>query len=360
METNPCCVSKAPRRWVFVGCRTTTARNACGTGIETYEWLPDGTWRHAHSNPAGENPSYLAIDLDERYLHSVHGDGSSVSSYSIEADGQLKLLGSQSTEGSNPVHLCFSPCQRWVVVANYATGSVVTMPVEGNGRLGRVTAKLQLPVAPGPHRTQQRGAHPHQVLFDPSGRWVCVPDKGCDAIHSIRFDATSGSLHRIHSMATAPGSGPRHMIFDHTGRYAWAVLELSSQVLSLSFDPETGELRAFQRSSSVPDSFTGENTGAGITIDQAGEQLYVSNRGANSICVYAIARKTGLLTSPRWRDAGGKTPRFICCASSPNLGSVLLIANEDSHNILSVDGTSLTAGSVIARTGSPVCVVFTQ
>ncbi|CAM3616160.1 lactonase family protein [Paracidovorax anthurii] len=367
METNPWSGSASPRRWAFVGCRTSAARNAQGTAIEVYERGGDGAWRHAHSVPAGDNPSYLALDAAERFLHAVHGDGSSVSSFAVRADGTLQRLGNQSTEGLNPVHLSFSPCGRWVVVANYATGSVVSLPVRADGSLGTVACKLELPDAPGPHRLQQRGSHPHQVVFDPSGNWLLVPDKGGDAVHTLTLDAATGALRRVASLHCAPCSGPRHLVFDRSGTKAWVVLELSSQVLSMHFDPSSGILQPHQRIASVPESFTGESSGAGILITDDGEALCVSNRGHGSVCVYAVGRASGVLSRPVWIGAGGLVPRFICQAPAATGAretdadasrTSILVANEDAHTIVraSVDSDPF----VFAHTGSPVCVVFTQ
>lgn len=364
MEANPGTRSQDLCWRAYVGCRTTLERHGRGRAIEAYECRPGGAWKHLHSTPAGDNPSFLAIDPSGRCLHAVHGDGVSLTSFAIGADGGLRPLGSCSVQGRNPVHLCFSPCARWVLIANYASGSVVSLPVQADGGLGPVASRLQLPDAPGPHRSQQRGAHPHQVVFDPSGQWLLVPDKGADAIHTLRLDAGTGALYAAHCLPTAPGSGPRHLVFDAAGRHAWAVLELSSQILSMRFDAATGKLQPLQRTSSVPDSFTGANTGAGILLSPQGDALCVSNRGHGSLCIHAVDPATGWLDRPRWMPAGGGTPRFICHAPGPVAWSVLA-ANEDAHCITGaaigpVGAAALVPAFPLAHTGSPVCIVFTQ
>lgn len=362
METNPLSSSQAPRRWVFVGCRTTQARQARGRAIEAYEVLADGRWRHAHSVPAGDNPSYLAAGPGGRHLYAVHGDGSTVSSFAIAARGGLQRLGTQSTQGSNPVHLSSSPCGQWMAIANYASGSVALLPMQADGCLGPAADLLQLPDRAGPRTAQQRGAHPHQVVFDPSGRWLLVPDKGGDSIHTLRLDARQGRLHAVARLAAAPGSGPRHMVFAPDGRHAWAVLELSSQVLALRFDPDSGQLQPLHCLSSLPgglaDASTGENTGAGIVLDPSRAALHVSNRGHGSVCEFAVDLHTGALATRRWMATGGQVPRFICAVPGVH---ALLIANEDAHTVVQADwGAEPPSISTLAHTGSPVCAVFTQ
>ncbi|MDM0072480.1 lactonase family protein [Variovorax sp. J31P207] len=355
METSPCPTPHVGARRAYVGCRTSALRGARGRGIEVFDVFSDGAWKHRQTVAAGENPSYLLIDDGRQALHCVHGDGAIVSSFRIEASGELVALRSRSTEGTNPVHLAFSAGGQWLLVVNYASGSVVSLPVQADGSLGAASDRLELPNRPGPHRSQQRGPHPHQLVVDPSGRWLLVPDKGGDAVHTVAVNEETGTLRLASSFAVAPSSGPRHMVFGADGSRAWVVLELSSQVLAVHFDPATGSIRAMQRTSSVPDSFTGENTAAGIALSVDGRGLFVSNRGHGSVVRYAIDGDTGALTSPVWTDTQGKVPRFI--ATAP--GGDLVVANEDADTIVRVapNDSKITQ---LTTTGSPVCIAFTH
>ncbi|SEF27940.1 lactonase family protein [Variovorax sp. NFACC27] len=355
METSPCTITHVGALRAYVGCRTSAARGARGRGIEVFELSSDGAWNRLQTVPAGENPSYLLLDEARGALHGVHGDGATISSFRVEPTGELVASSSMSTEGTNPVHLAFSACGRWLLVANYAGGSVVCLPVLADGSLGEVCHRLDLPDRPGPHRSQQRGAHPHQLVLDPSKRWLLVPDKGGDAIHTVAVDEETGSLRLASSFAAAPGSGPRHMVFSADGIRAWVVLELSSQVMALHFDPATGSMRATQRTSSVPDAFTGENTAAGIALSADGRALFVSNRGHGSVARFAIDRDSGALTSPEWIDTQGKVPRFITTAP----GGDLVVANEDADTIVRIALTEFKV-TPLTTTGSPVCIAFTH
>lgn len=359
-------------QWAFVGCRTTAARQGQGKGIGVYAVDADGAWQYRHTVAAGDNPSYLAVDASGRFLHAVHGDGNQLSSFAILADGQLQALGSQSCQGRNPVHLAFSPCGRWLVVANYASGSVACLPVQADGSLAQVCALLALPTGSGPHCTEQTGPHPHQVQFDPSGQWLVVPDKGADALHTLRLDSASGQLQHVRSLRCTTGSGPRHIAFDADGQRAWLVLELSSQVLALHFDATSGAFTAQHSYASTPADFHGQNSAAGIVWHAASGQLAVSNRGHGSICIWQSAPTSAALSAPRWLRTQGTTPRFISAQASASAhvaGSPLklLIANEDAHLIewAQIDAVHTPSAKALsthplAHTGSPVCVVFTQ
>jgi 6-phosphogluconolactonase (cycloisomerase 2 family) len=339
----------------YVGCRTTALRNARGRGLEVFDVSSAGRWTHRWTVPAGDNPSYLLLDEERNSMHCVHGDGAEVSSFRVDVDGRLLGLGTQSTGGTNPVHLTMSAGRQWVVVANYASGSVVSLPIQENGSLGPKAHLLELPAKAGPHKTQQRGAHPHQVVLDPSGQWFLVPDKGADAIHTVAIDETTGELRLAATLEVAPGSGPRHLVFRADGIIAWVVLELSSQVLRTRFDAATGRLDPIARTTTVPDCFTGENTGAGIILSRDERHLLVSNRGHGSVVRYDISPTGGALSSPTWTRVQGAVPRFI--SALPD-SEALCVANEDADSIVCIAGPSLV--EQLTTTGSPVCVALTR
>lgn len=358
METNPHPTRDARVLRAYVGCRTSQERRARGKGIEVFEVTAEGPWKHLQTVAAGDNPSYLLADTEGRNVYCVHGDGSTVSSFRVGADGGLSLRGTRSTQGRNPVHLAISPEHGWLLVSNYATGTVVSLPIQPDGSLGDVVHSLALPDRPGPHKTQQRGAHPHQVVFDPSGQWLLVPDKGGDAIHTVSFDESTGALRLADSLQTAPGSGPRHLVFDAKGCSAWIVCELTSQIVSAAFDAERGSLMPIQRVSSIPETFVGENTGAGIVMDASNAAIWVSNRGHGSVVRLSVDAAGRTLHAPEWIDAQGLVPRFI---SAMPPGTEILIANEDADTIVGIESNGPAHRCrTLARTGSPVCITFIQ
>ena len=337
----------------YVGCRTTVQRQARGRGLEVFDVTQSGSWFHRWTIATKDNPSYLLLDEVRDVLHCVHGDGTDISSFKVACDGHLTLLSTQSTKGQNPVHLALSTNRRWMLVANYATGSVATLPIQHDGALGPVAHVLKLPSQPGPHNTQQLGAHPHQIVLSPCGQWLLVPDKGGDAVHTLALHEATGTLRLVASLSVAPGSGPRHLVFRPDGVLVWVVLELSSQVLTASFDRNTGALDPLRRTSTLPEHFTGENTGAGIVLSRDACHLFVSNRGHGSVVHYDINPNNGVLSSPAWTRGPGTVPRFITHLPSSD---TLCVANEDTDNLVCI--TSLSQVESLASTGSPVCVVF--
>jgi 6-phosphogluconolactonase (cycloisomerase 2 family) len=287
-------------------------------------------------------------------LYTVHGDFGEVSSLAIDAEGALTRMSEISTHGRNPVHLALTPSARWMLVANYATGTVVSLRVAADGALGSVTSQLKLPGEAGPH-PQQDGAHPHQICFTPDGRFAMVPDKGLDKVFALVVNEDTGHL-RIAAQTNMPiGSGPRHMVFHDSRPLAYVVGELDRTVIVAHYDQDSGVLTPSARQSSVPDNCV-DGTAAGIVLSPDARTLHVSNRGHDSVASFQVAGD-GTLSTPSW-TAAGRTPRFICVLPT---GGRLLVAREEGHSLAVLGppaGSSAGEFKDVAQTGSPVCVVF--
>jgi 6-phosphogluconolactonase len=247
------------------------------------------------------------------------------------------------------------------MVANYATGSLATLPVGSDGKLGELTSVVQLPGTPGPHKVEQAASHPHNIPYDADQGHLVVRDKGLDRVFVFKFDSNDGKLipNEPPSVATRSGSGPRHVAFHPTAGYAYVVNELDSTVTAYDYDRVTGSLAPKQIVTTLPATFTGENRAAGIGITPSGRFLFASNRGHNQIAVFSIDQATGMLTSAGWESTQGKMPRFFTIDPS---GKFLYAANEATDTIVGfrIDETNgkLTPFGTVAETGSPVCIVF--
>ena len=93
-----------------------------------------------------------------------------------------------------------------------------------------------------------------------------------------------------------PGSGPRHIALHPNGRWAYVISELANTVTAFDWDGDKGSFHELQTISTLPKDFKGENSTAEIAVDPKGRYLYGSNRGHDSIAVYAIDPAKGLLT----------------------------------------------------------------
>ncbi|MFK0271960.1 lactonase family protein [Pseudomonas asiatica] len=347
--------------YAYVGSRTTRERNARGDGITVYRVDQQlGTLELVQVLGDLVNPSFLALNRAGDRLYTVHGDRSEVSAFAVNPhDGTLSLINTQSCEGRNPVHLALDPSERFMVVSNHITGTLAVLDVNADGSLGEVSQLLQLEGPVGPHRVEQPFAKPHFNPFDASGSFVLVPDKGLDRIFSFRF--ADGRLLPAEQpfVASREGAGPRHIALHPNAPLAFAINELDSTVTSYRFDARSGALEPLQVLSSLPSTYTGNSRASEIEVDRGGRFLYASNRGYDSIAVFAIDVNSGLLTLVDVAPTAGRTPRFF--ALTPNQRFVFAL-NEDSDSIvaLAVDAQHgrLSKTDFSVSTGSPVCMVF--
>lgn len=348
--------------FVYVGARTTSERNARGDGLNVYAMdNATGTWRHVQLLADLVNPSFLAFDRTRRFLYTVHGDLSDVTAMAIDPEtGTLRVINKQSTEGKNPVHLAVDPTNRFIVVANHVTSTLALLPRNDDGSLEAVLDLVKLEGKIGPHRVEQPFAKPHQVEFDPSGRFIVVPDKGLDLVFSYRIDSERRKLVPAGKPVQArEGAGPRHVAFHPGGGFAYVVNELDSTVTAYRFDPATGALVPFQIVPATPETYTGNSRAAEIAVSADGRFVYASNRGDDSIAIFAIDMATGKLSSTGWVASGGKTPRFFALGPSDKF---VYAANEDSDTIVlfarDAESGRLVATDRIVQVGSPVCILF--
>jgi 6-phosphogluconolactonase len=294
-----------------------------------------------------KDPSFLAIHPSHDFLFSVNevadfkGKSSgALSAFVIDRDtGKLTLLNQQPSNGGNPCHLVVDKRGRHVLAANYGGGSAIVLPIERKLRTRLPRARLGLFTAFQQHhgksvdKGRQEGPHAHSINLDPTNRFAFVADLGLDKVMVYRYDANKGSLEPNDppSASVAPGSGPRHFAFHPKGKHAYVINEMKSTVTAFDYDAEKGALKAIQTISTLPEGFKKPTSTAEVQVHPSGKFLYGSNRGHDSITVFAIDGKTGKLTRVGWQAEGIKTPRNF--AIDPT-GKWLLVANQDSDSIV--------------------------
>lgn len=347
--------------YAYVGSRTTRERNARGEGISIFRFdAAQGALELVGVQRDLVNPSFLALSRDGNFLYTVHGDEAEVSAFAVDRhSGQLRFINREGTQGKNPVHLALDPSGRFLVVSNHIGASLAVLPVNADGSLAPLSQLVALEGQPGPHRVEQKQAKPHFNPFDPSGRFVVVPDKGLDRVFSFAFRDGRLAPAAMPSVAAREGAGPRHLAFHPHLPLAYVVNELDSSVTACGFDASSGALEPFQLLPTLPESFVGNSRAAGIAIDARGRFLYASNRGCDSVAMFAIDGASGRLRFLGAKPTRGRTPR--CFALSPD-GRFLFALNEDSDSIVrfAIDpdtGRLATSGSQVPC-GSPVCMVF--
>src|SRR5271169_3259370 len=313
------------------------------------------------------NPSFLGIASSGRFLYAINEIAQfngqptgSVSAFAIQTNtGKLMLLNQVPSRGEGPAHIALDRSGKYALVSNYDSGSIAVFPVLEDGRLGEATASVQHKGS-SVNKERQEGPHAHAAVFSPDNRFVVVADLGLDQLLVYRFDATAGSLASDPQIVRAvPGAGPRHLAFDATGRHLYVINEMQSTVVTYAYDAANGTLSELQIVSALPKGFAGTSTAAEIEMHLSGKFLFASNRGDDSIAVFAVDPKDGTLTPVEIDSTGGKTPRNFVLDPT---GAWLLAANQDSEDIVifRVDPRTghLTRSGPELQVPSPVCVRF--
>ena len=302
------------------------------------------------------DPSFLEFSPDGARLYAVNETGQSrrdasgaVSAFAVDpGSGALTFLNKQPSGGAAPCHLSLDRDGRHVLVANYWGGTVAVIPIDKRG-LGPRSALVQ---------HDGEGPHPHWIQVDATGRHAIVADLGSDALFVYGYDAARGSLAPAPArVPLPPGAGPRHLAFHLDGRHAYVINELSSTVAAFAYDVGAGALSVLQSVSTLPSGFTGSNSTAEVAVSPDGRFLYGSNRGHDSLAIFAIDGARGTLTPVGHQPSRGRHPRHF--AIDPT-GAYLIVANRDSDNlaVFRIDrktGRLEPIGEPI-RVPRPVCV----
>jgi 6-phosphogluconolactonase len=349
--------------WLFVG--TYTAKTS--KGIYRLE-LDMKTGKLSAPVLAAEivSPSFLAIHPTRRYLYAVtetedFGGKSSgaVSAFRLDPrSGELTLLNTQPSGGAGPCHIVVDGRGKNALAANYGGGSVCVLPIKEDGSLAEASSFIQHNGS-SVNRQRQQAPHAHSVNVAPDNRFAFVADLGLDKVLTYRFEPDTGMLtpNDPPAAAVAPGSGPRHLAFHPNGKWAWVINELGNTVTRFDYDTERGVLKPGESVTTLPQGFRGASYTAEVQVHPSGKFLYGSNRGHNSIAVFAIDQPTGNLTPVGHQAEGIKVPRNF--GIDPT-GVYLIVANQDGNSLIvfriNPDTGELTATGSQAQVPMPVCV----
>lgn len=312
------------------------------------------------------NPSYLALAPGGRALYAVsevtehEGERSgAVVGMARDADGALAVRGQAPSRGGAPCYLRVDRTGRHALVANYVGGNVAVLPIGADGTVGEATSVIQH-TGSGPHPQRQTAPHAHCIVLDAADRFALAADLGIDRVLAYRFDAQAGTLTPadVPGVALRPGAGPRHLAFSPDGRTLYVVNELDSTLTVLAYEPATGALRERHTLSTRPAGASGENFPAELHAHPSGRAVYASNRGDDTIAVFAVDGE-GRLALVQTVPTGGRWPRNF--ALDPT-GRLLLAANQrsDSVTAFTVDRDTGRLAPTGARVEipAPVCLLF--
>lgn len=308
-----------------------------------------------------QNPSFLALHPTKPMLYAVvEAAEGAVTAISYDDAFELTVHSSCPTGGS-PCHLQVDATGRCIVAANYGGGSVCMIPLRDDGDVAEKASDFVQHEGSSVHARQSE-PHAHSINIDPGNRFAYAPDLGLDKVLVYELDLAAGRL-RPHSAQpyarTAAGAGPRHLAFSPDSRLAYVINEIDSTITAFDFDAPSGTLQTVETVPTLPGDFGGESATADIHVEPSGRFLYGSNRGHDSIAIYAIDPASGRLQSRGHVPTGGEHPRNFGIDPS---GTFLLAANHRSDTIhtfrLNQDDGSLSPTGHIAQVQAPVCLQF--
>lgn len=307
------------------------------------------------------SPSFVALSPDGKFLYAaVESGAGSVAAFAVGAGGKLTALNEKPAGGDGTCHIWVAATGKNVLAANYGGGSIVCYRTNADGSLGEQSAFVQFE-GTGPDKARQEKPHGHAIYTDATNRFVYACDLGTDNVWTFLFDPAKGTL-KPASPASAkvpPGSGPRHLAIHPNGRFAYANNEMGLTVTAFTRDTKTGALTPVQTLPTIPEGTPREGVStAEIFCHPTGKWLYASNRGHDSIAVYAIAAD-GKLTWIETAPATVKTPRGF--GIDPT-GKWLIAAGQEDDKlaVLKIDPATgkLTPTGSTAEVSSPVSIFF--
>ncbi len=297
-----------------------------------------------------ENPSYLAVSSDNRTLWTVSEMDKTycLSAFAIDDAKNLKFINSQSGEGGSSCYISELVAGKWLGSASYGSGLVTFYPLNADGSIGTVSTI---------DKHWGRVPRAHSIVPDPNGKFIYSSDLGIDKI--LVYTIREGHLVPYTETNLQNGVGPRHIDFDASGRWMAVANELASSVIILQRDMNQAFTTVVSQTSMLPPDFKERSSAADIHFSPDGKFLYASNRGHNSIVVFAFDSATGTLTRLGWATQGINRPRNF--AIDPT-GKFLLVANQDGNDIVVFKRNQqtgmLTPLNERITVSRPVCLKF--
>jgi 6-phosphogluconolactonase (cycloisomerase 2 family) len=263
--------------------------------------------------PGINNASWFDVSADRKTLYVTNEDdeGGQISALSLADPAKPKLLNKKSSKGDAPTHLSVHSSQKYVLAANYNSGSVVVLPILAGGKLGDVVDLAQ-------HKGAERDPHAHQVVNDPTGQWVVSVDLGADSVYVYKLNVSTGKLKLNQQLKLPSGAGPRHLAFHPNGKYAYILGELRAEVTVAAWNPATGKLTAGQVVPAVPAGTPGDQFPGDVQVSSDGRFVYASVRGSDTLATFTVADGGKSLKLVSNVPVGGVYPRHVTLDPTEN------------------------------------------
>jgi len=310
------------------------------------------------------SPGFLALSPDgtKLYAAATKDNVGGIAAYRVGEDGSLEFFHFDPTGDGGAAHVAVHPSGRFLLTPQYGGGSTSLLPLDGEGKPGTATVSEHeggSKVVEG----RQDSPHPHYCGFSPDGKFALVPDLGLDSVVIYAIDPDKPAITKHGFAESVAGGGPRHLKFSKDGKFIYLLNELSLSTTVFSWDAALGTAKALSTTPALSEETKAAesfNSAAEIVLHPSGTFVYSSNRGHDTVTVYATKEGGAALDVIQVQPVRGAFPRNINLDPS---GEWLLAAGADSHTVavhaVAPDSGRLTyqRGAII-QVPAPICIVF--
>jgi 6-phosphogluconolactonase len=330
---------------LYLGTYTSESGGGTGIGLATYD-VTTGQLTSTGALAGVEDPSFLILSPSGRNLYAVNEQSSGgVTAIAVDSPGALRVLNRQPNGGNAPCHLALVANGKYLLSANYGSGDIAVHPVNADGSLAARTDLV---------KHEGLAPHAHQVVQDPTGDYVLAVDLGTDTIYTYTINL--GKLTLKSQAKVVAGAGPRHLAFHPNGRYVYIAAELNSTITVGQYDGATGKVTPGAAQATAPaggpTNYPGE-----VIVSPDGRFVYVTNRGHNSVAIFAVESDGASLRLIGTPTCGGDWPRHVTLDPT---GKLMFVSNQKSNNITTLQVDVQTGGLTKKSSFTapiPVCVL---
>jgi len=263
-----------------------------------------------------ENPTYLNLNKDKSRLYATMGltqlgprsKNGVLAAYAVQGS-KLKLLNFEPVHATPPCYVAVDKSEKSLIFAEYTNALAGVFELNEDGSIADTPPQTVVHTGSGPNTQRQNKAHAHCAEMTPDNKYICIVDLGLDCVKLYDYANRAQGLTEAKDMTlkTKKGAGPRHITFHPNGRLAFVINELDNTLSSCFY---TGDgFRHIQTLNTLPSDFHDKSTSAAVKLNAAGDRVFASNRGHDSIVTYGLDAATGKMERMSISKLAGSAPR---------------------------------------------------
>lgn len=290
---------------------TYTMRNKNEYGIKIYDVDMEQGRLMEKDQVRISNSSYITISHNKKYLYSITDIG--VEAYRIGENGDLEMINVLSINGMRGCYLSTDYEDKFLFVAGYHDGKLTAMRLRDDGGIDNITEEIY---HKGLGSIAERNFRPHLncVKMTRDNKYLCVADLGMDHVNVYQLNHSNGKLKLVDVIRSEQESAPRHLKFSKDGQFLYIVHELKNYVDVYRYyhdGPDNPEFEKIQTISTLNEYHAGGSAASALNLSSDCNYLVSSNAGDNSVIIYSIDHKSGMLEKIFCLPISGDYPKDV-------------------------------------------------